>query len=91
MYTPSSLKLGVECGVNRVTRQTFSSGNATTKLETALKEAWDDSAYWVAHPNILISRIKIEVDKAIADAFESAPPAMRVFHFLRASFALLEY
>ena len=72
MYTPSSLKLGVECGANRVTRQTFSSGNVTTKLETALKEAWDDPSYWETHPNILISRIKLEVDKAIADAFESA-------------------
>lgn len=72
MYTPSSLKLGVECGVNRSTRQTFSSGNVNTKLETALKDAWDDPRYWETHPNILISRIKIEVDKAIAEAFESA-------------------
>ena len=37
-----------------------------------MKEAWDDPAYWETHPNILISRIKLEVDKAIADAFESA-------------------
>lgn len=72
MYTPSSLKLGVECGVNRATRQTFSSGNVNTKLETALKDAWDDSRYWETHPNILISRIKIEVDKAITEAFETA-------------------
>lgn len=40
MYTPSALKLGVECGATRTTRQTFSSGNVNTKLETALKEAW---------------------------------------------------
>lgn len=70
MYTPSSLKLGVECGVNRKTRQTFSSGNVNTKLETALKEAWDDPKYWETHPYILISRIKIEVDKAISEGFE---------------------
>lgn len=72
MYTPSSLKLGVECGVNRKTRQTFSSGNPKTKLETALQDAWDDPKYWETHPNILISKIKIAVDKTIADGFKNA-------------------
>ena len=72
MYTPSSLKLGVECGVNRATRQIFSSGNVNTKLETALKDAWDDPKYWDNHPNLLISKIKMEIDKAIGDAFDNA-------------------
>ncbi|WP_194611685.1 hypothetical protein [Clostridium vitabionis] len=72
MYTPTSLKLGVECGVNRKTRQTFSSGNVHTKLETALKDAWDDSVYWETHPNILISKIKIAVDNEIKSRFQSA-------------------
>jgi hypothetical protein len=72
MYTPSSLKLGVECGVNRKTRQTFSSGNPKTKLETALKDAWDDPKYWENHPNLLISKIKITVDKTISDGFSKA-------------------
>lgn len=71
MYAPSNLKLGVECGVNRSTRQAFSSGNINTKLETALKEAWEDPKYWETHPNILISRIKIEIDKAINEAFDT--------------------
>lgn len=69
MFTPSSLKLGVECGATRTTRQTFSSGNVTTKLETALKDAWNDDKYWKNHPNILISRIKKDVDEAIQKAF----------------------
>ena len=71
MYTPSNLKLGVECGVNRHTRQAFSSGNVNTKLEIALGDAWNDPKYWETHPNILISRIKIEVDKAINKAFDA--------------------
>lgn len=70
MYTPSALKLGVECGATRTTRQTFSSGNVNTKLETALKEAWDDPAYWQTHPNLLISQIKMDVDKLIHTAFD---------------------
>lgn len=70
MFTPSALKLGVECGATRTTRQTFSSGNVNTKLETALKEAWDDPEYWNTHPNLLISQIKIAVDQAIQTAFE---------------------
>ena len=70
MFTPSSLKLGVECGATRTTRQTFSSGNVTTKLETALQDAWNDDRYWESHPNILISRIKKTVDEAIQKAFD---------------------
>ena len=61
MYTPSALKLGVECGATRTTRQTFASSNASTKLETALKGAWDDPDYWNTHPNLLISQIKSDV------------------------------
>jgi hypothetical protein len=71
MYTPSALKLGVECGVTRTTRQTFSSGNVNTKLETALKEAWDDPDYWKTHPNLLISQIKLDVDQLIRTAFDN--------------------
>ena len=70
MFTPSSLKLGVECGATRTTRQTFSSGNVTTKLETALQDAWNDDRYWESHPNILISRIKKDIDEAIQKAFD---------------------
>ena len=72
MYTPSNLKLGVECGATRVTRQAFSSGNVSTKLETALKDAWDDPVYWETHPNILISRIKTIVDDTIKTSFEAS-------------------
>lgn len=70
MFTPSSLKLGVECGATRTTRQTFSSGNVTTKLETALQDAWNDDRYWESHPNILVSRIKKDIDEAIQKAFD---------------------
>lgn len=70
MFTPSSLKLGVECGATRTTRLKFSSGNVTTKLETALQDAWNDDRYWESHPNILISRIKKDIDEAIQKAFD---------------------
>ena len=72
MYTPSNLKQAVECGVNRKTKGTFSSGNPNTKLETALKDAWDDPDYWKTHPNLLISKIKIAVDKEISEGFKNA-------------------
>lgn len=71
MFTPSALKLGVECGVMRTTRQAFSSGNVNTRLETALKDAWNDPYYWKTHPNLLISKIKIDVDHMIREAFET--------------------
>ena len=71
MFTPSALKLGVECGVTRTTRQTFSSSNINTKLETALQEAWSDTEYWKTHPNLLISQIKLDVDQLIHKGFEN--------------------
>lgn len=39
MYTPSSMKQGVECGCNQKTAGTFLSGSPATKLENALKGA----------------------------------------------------
>lgn len=71
MFTSTALKLGVDCGATRTTRQTYSSGNVNTKLDVALQGAWDDPNYWNTRPNLLISRIKIAVDQAIRDAFEN--------------------
>lgn len=69
MYALNYLKLGVECGVTRKTRQVYASSNIKTKLEEALKEAWNDPVYWKTHPNLLISKIKLTVDEAINTAF----------------------
>lgn len=71
MYTPSSLKLGVECGASENTRQGFSSSNQGTKLENALDGAWKVPNYWEDHPNILISRIKNYVQSVIQDGFDN--------------------
>lgn len=71
MYTPSSLKLGVECGVTENTRQGFSSSNQATKLENALDGAWRVPNYWEEHPNILISRIKTYVQGVIQDGIDN--------------------
>ena len=71
MYTPSSLKQGVECGVNQQVKGTFKSGNEATKLENALGEAWNyEGKYWIDKPLLLISKIKIYVDSIIKEAFE---------------------
>lgn len=71
MYTPSSMKLGVECGANQKTTSTFLSGSPSTKLENALEGAWKVDEYWVASPHLLISRIKLLVDGMISDTFET--------------------
>lgn len=72
MYTPSSLKQGVDCGANQKTTGTFLSGSPATKLENALKGAWHEEQYWVNHPNLLISRVKVKVDSVIGDAFRDS-------------------
>lgn len=71
MYTPSSMKQGVECGCNQKTAGTFLSGSPATKLETALEGAWKVDEYWKAKPHLLISKIKIHVDEIISDGFQN--------------------
>ena len=71
MYTPSSLKQGVECAFNEKTAGTFQSGNPTTKLETALDGAWRVPQYWISKPHLLISKIKVCVDGIINDGFQN--------------------
>lgn len=69
MYTPSSLKQGVECAFNEKTAGTFLSGSPVTKLETALEGAWKVSEYWKSKPHLLISKIKNRVDEVINEGF----------------------
>lgn len=72
MYTPSSLKQGVECAFNEKTAGTFLSGSPATKLETALDGAWKVPEYWKSKPHLLISKIKNRVDEIINEGFTNA-------------------
>ena len=72
MYTPSSLKQGVECAFNEKTTGTFLSGSPATKLETALDGAWKVPEYWKSKPHLLISKIKNRVDEIINEGFTNA-------------------
>jgi len=71
MYDSNSLKAGALCGIKQQTSGTFKSGNATTKLEKALENAWGVKKYWEAQSNLYISRLKIAVDDLIQQAFDS--------------------
>ncbi len=71
MYTPSSLKQGVECAFNEKTAGTFLSGSPATKLETALDGAWKVAEYWKSKPHLLISKIKMCVDEIINNDFQN--------------------
>lgn len=71
MYTPSSMKQGVECGCNQKTAGTFLSGSPATKLENALEGAWKVDEYWKVKPHLPISKIKIHVDGIISDGFRN--------------------
>lgn len=71
MFTASSLALGAQCGAKQETSGTFKSGNVVTKLETALQGAWGVDNYWVFDKTLLISKIKIDLEKQIQEAFNS--------------------
>ena len=72
MWQSTSLPSGVEYGAIQETKGPFRSGNEQTKLENYIgKEAWKVPEYWKSAPYLPISKIKVEVDKIIQDAFAS--------------------
>lgn len=72
MWQSTSLPSGVQYGAEEATQGQFRSGNEQTKLENYIgKEAWKIPKYWEAAPYLPISKIKIEVDKLIQQAFSS--------------------
>ena len=70
MWTATSLKLGVECGVTKNVSGTYRSSNPETKLENYLGETWQDEQYWVNIPNHPVSKIKISIIDFIDKQFE---------------------
>lgn len=68
MFLANALKTGVECGATQVLKGTFLNAK---KLDQALNGAWKVENYWIERPNLLVSRIKVSVEKTIKDAFES--------------------
>lgn len=88
MFTPSSMKQGVECGCNQKTAGTFLSGSPATKLENALEGAWKVENYWTVNPHLLVSKIKKHVDSIINDGFQNGGgrvSIMRIFDELKAA------
>lgn len=71
MYTPSSLKQGVACGVKQEVQGAYKSANQATKLENAIGNAWTyNGKYWEDMPTLLISKVKISVENLIKTAFD---------------------
>lgn len=72
MYMPNSLPQGVECAVKQEVKFAYKSANPTTQLDRALEGAWKyEGKYWVDKPYLLISKIKIAVEKVINDGFDN--------------------
>ena len=72
MWQSTSLPAGVQYGAEEITQGQFRSGNEQKKLENYIgKGAWKVREYWKSAPYLPISKIKIEVNKIIHDAFES--------------------
>lgn len=86
MWQSTSLPAGVQYGAEEITQGQFRSGNEQTKLENYIgKEAWKVPKYWKSAPHLPISKIKIEVDKAIQDAFASGDriSIAQIYNFLQ--------
>ena len=72
MWNLNAVKFGVEAAVSEDTTRkgVFSSPNSNTRLENFIgADAWNHPNYWLDTPNLLISKIKIEVEKLISDEF----------------------
>lgn len=88
MYTMRDLKLGVACGANQKTSQSYSSSSSNTKLENALSGAWKIDNYWTVSPHLLISKIKIAVDALINADFTNGSGSVsirKIYDFLKAA------
>ncbi len=74
MFTRSAMGQGAECGLTETEKGAFTSGNAATKLSTALKGAWKvEGEYWgdTANQSLTIVQLKKKVEKIIHAGFEN--------------------
>jgi hypothetical protein len=71
MFTSSSLAFGAQCGVIEKVSGTYKSGNAKTKLECALVDAWEVDHYWKKNESLHISKLKIALEDEMKTAFEN--------------------
>ena len=71
MFMKGPLAQGAECGITQKLAGTFRSPNEKTSLATALSGAWGVERYWEdpAKQNLPIVRIKLEVERLIAEGF----------------------
>lgn len=69
MYDANSLAAGATCGITEETKGTFRSGNEATKLENALKGAWQVADYWKSSHSY-IANLKNAVVKIIDDVYK---------------------
>lgn len=86
MWQSTSLPTGVEYGATQETKGKFRSVNEQTKLENYIgKEAWKIPEYWKSAPYLPISKIKVEADKIIQDAFASGNriSIAQIYNFLQ--------
>ena len=71
MFMKGPLAQGAECGITQKLAGTFKSPNEKTSLATALAGAWNVDSYWEdpGKQNLVIVRIKQEVERLIAEGF----------------------
>lgn len=84
MYDANALKNGALCGITEETKNTFRSGNETTKLETALKGAWKQKEYWKSSHSY-IAMLKTDIDEFIQDKYKKSDriSIAEIYEFLK--------
>ena len=85
MYDANSLAAGATCGITEETKGTFRSGNEATKLENALKGAWQVADYWKSSHSY-IANLKNAVVKIIDDVYKDHDRVaiMHIYNILKA-------
>lgn len=77
MFTRSAMGQGAECGLTETEKGAFTSGNAATRLSTALKGAWKvEGKYWddTANQSLIIVQLKKKVEEIIHASFDKGSP-----------------
>ncbi len=85
MYDANSLGAGATCGITEETKGTFRSGNEATKLENALKGAWQVPEYWKSSQSYIAS-LKKSVEELISEKFKNSDriSIATIYDFLKA-------
>lgn len=70
MWTGQGTPLAAELGITQELKSSFKTNQKNRSIETNFGAAWKTDQYWIKHPSLPISRIKIAIEELILHRME---------------------